>query len=304
MGDIKLFEQAGDKLKEISGETYPIEKTLQSLIEKNLEVLFGLRFLATEYSTGKTHGGRIDTLAIDENSSPVIIEYKRAVNENVVIQGIYYLDWLMEHKADYQMLVVNRLGQDELEMIDWSTARLLCIASQFSKYDEHAVNQIDRNIELIRYKKFGQEMIMLELVNTSTSSEMETSRTQISRKSYRGDASFAYRFSKLSKEQLDWFETLRDYIKALGDDVQEKQLKLYIAFTRISNFACVEVLPQAQKIVIYLKLPPDSIELENGFTRNVKDIGHYGTGDLEITVDSKDDLAKTFPMNSQAYELN
>ena len=145
---------------------------------------------------------------------------------------------------------------------------------------------------------------MLELVNTSTSSEMETSRTQISRKSYRGDASFAYRFSKLSKEQLDWFETLRDYIKALGDDVQEKQLKLYIAFTRISNFACVEVLPQAQKIVIYLKLPPDSIELENGFTRNVKDIGHYGTGDLEITVDSKDDLAKTFPMNSQAYELN
>src|SRR3989304_1023587 len=282
MGDIKLFTQTGDRLKEIPGETYPIEKTLQSLIEKNLEVLFGLRFLATEYSTGKTHGGRIDTLAIDENSSPVIIEYKRAVNENVVIQGIYYLDWLMEHKADYQMLVVNKHGKEELELIDWNTARLLCIASQFSKYDEHAVNKIDRNIELIRYKKFGQEMIMLELVNTSTSSQMEISRDQITKKSYRGDASFAYRFSKLEKEQVDWFEALKDYIKALGDDVQEKQVKIYTAFPRITNFACVEVLPQAQKMVIYLKLSPHTVQIESGFTRDVTNIGHYGTGDLEI----------------------
>ncbi len=304
MGDIKLFTQTGEKLKEISGETYPIEKTLQSLIERNLEALFGLRFLATEYSTGKSHGGRIDTLAIDENSSPVIIEYKRAVNENVVIQGIYYLDWLMEHKADYQMLVVNKVGQEELELIDWSTARLLCIASQFSKYDEHAVNQIDRNIELIRYKKFGQEMIMLELVNTSTGSRNETENIQPSKKNYRGDASFAYRFSKLSQEQIDWFEALKDYIKALGDDVQERQVKLYTAFTRITNFACVEVLPQAQKIVIYLKLSPDSVQLENGFTRNVKEIGHYGTGDLEVTIDSKDDLTKAFPLISKAYEIN
>ena len=50
-----------------------------------------MRFLASEYSTGARHGGRIDSLGIDENSSPVIFEYKRAVNENVINQGLFYL---------------------------------------------------------------------------------------------------------------------------------------------------------------------------------------------------------------------
>ncbi len=74
-----------------------IEKALQTLIERNLGALLGVRFLASEYSTGKTHGGRIDTLGIDENGSPVIIEYKRSTNENVINQGLFYLDWLLDH---------------------------------------------------------------------------------------------------------------------------------------------------------------------------------------------------------------
>jgi len=52
-----------------------VEKSLQEMIEQNLDVFLGVRFLATEYYTGKVHGGRIDTLGIDENGCPVIIEY-------------------------------------------------------------------------------------------------------------------------------------------------------------------------------------------------------------------------------------
>ena len=62
-------------------------------MEHHLESFLGVRFLATEYVTGKTHGGRIDTLGLDDNNCPVIIEYKRALNENVISQGLYYLDW-------------------------------------------------------------------------------------------------------------------------------------------------------------------------------------------------------------------
>jgi RecB family endonuclease NucS len=72
-----------------------LERPLQNLIEKNLEVLLGVRFLTTEYSTGKTHAGRIDTLGLDENNCPVILEYKRSTGENVISQGLFYLDWLM-----------------------------------------------------------------------------------------------------------------------------------------------------------------------------------------------------------------
>ncbi len=69
-----------------------IEKSLQTLLEKHLEAFLDVRFLASEYATGKTHGGRIDTLGLDDNNCPVIIEYKRALNENVINQGLYYLD--------------------------------------------------------------------------------------------------------------------------------------------------------------------------------------------------------------------
>lgn len=119
-----------------------------------------MRFLASEYSTGKTHKGRIDTLGIDENCSPVIIEYKRALSENVINQGLFYLDWLLDHKAEFKFLVIERLGNQAGEAIEWSSPRLCCIASDFTKYDEHAVQQNNRNIELIRYRRYGDSLLL------------------------------------------------------------------------------------------------------------------------------------------------
>ena len=88
MGDIKLFRLDNQDVTELPGTSVALEKSLQERIEKNLETFMGVRFLASEYSTGPVHGGRIDTLGIDENGSPVIIEYKRATNENVINQGL------------------------------------------------------------------------------------------------------------------------------------------------------------------------------------------------------------------------
>ena len=70
MSDIKLFRITNGATAEILGAAYDLEKTLQTLIEKNLESLLGIHFLASEYSTGKTHAGRIDTLGLfKENAS-------------------------------------------------------------------------------------------------------------------------------------------------------------------------------------------------------------------------------------------
>jgi RecB family endonuclease NucS len=91
MSDIKLFEVNDGRIRELEPQAPQIEKSLQTLIENNLEPLMGVRFLATEFSTGPVHGGRIDTLGIDEDGTPVIIEYKRTVSENVINQGLFYL---------------------------------------------------------------------------------------------------------------------------------------------------------------------------------------------------------------------
>jgi len=36
------------------------------------------------------------------------------------------------------------------------------------KYDEYAVLQIPRNIELLRYRRYGGDLLLLELVRAST----------------------------------------------------------------------------------------------------------------------------------------
>src|SRR5260221_1686629 len=153
MSDIKLFRLTNGEASEMQGVASDLEKPLQTLIEENLDALLGVRFLATEYSTGKTHAGRIDTLGLDENNCPVIFEYKRSASENVINQGLFYLDWLMDHKAEFELLVINRLDKNSSEAIDLSAPRLVCIAADFTKYDAHTVQQIDRNIELFRYKQ-------------------------------------------------------------------------------------------------------------------------------------------------------
>lgn len=74
----------------------------------------------------------------------------------------------MDHQAEFKLLAMEALGKATADQIDWSAPRLVCIASDFTKYDGHAVQQINRNIELIRYRRFGEDLLLLELANTSS----------------------------------------------------------------------------------------------------------------------------------------
>lgn len=299
MSDIRLFKTAGGRVTELESKAVAIERSLQSLIEKHSEAFLAVRFLESEYATGKKHAGRIDTLGIDENHCPVIIEYKRSTNQNVVNQGLFYLDWLLDHKAEFQLLVMNRLGKEAADKIDWSSTRLLCIAGDFTRYDEHAVIQINRNIELIRYRRYGDELLLLELVNAVTA---DAPATDLPTDTVYKTVSES--LESASTELSDVYYALKETLLAFGDDVQMKTLKFYYAFKRIKNFACVELRKQKGEVLIYVKVDPDSIDLVDGFTRDVRKIGHFGTGDLEITVKTLEDIEKARPFLERSYEAN
>ena len=98
------------------------------------------------------------------------------------------------------------------------------------------------------------------------------------------------------------FETLKSFIFSLGDDVGFNELKYYFAFKRIRNFACLQVHPQNKKITMWLNLEPSEFELEDGFSRDVSQIGHHGTGDLEIIISSGEDFEKAKPYIQKSYE--
>ncbi|MDD3816182.1 MAG: DUF5655 domain-containing protein [Desulfocapsaceae bacterium] len=263
MSDIKLFRIQKDEVLELEGRSASVEKSLQTQMESHLEIFLGVRFLATEYFTGKTHGGKIDTLGVDENGCPVIIEYKRTMNENVINQGLFYLDWLMDHKAEFILLVMKKLGKEVSDAIEWPSPRLLCIAGDFTKYDAHAVQQINRNIELIRYRRYGDDLLLLELVNATTAvvaySDSEKP-VKAGKNQYKTVTEY---LAQAKQEQKDLYEEVKAYLLALGDDVQFKILKFYFAFKRIKNFACVEVHTGTGKLLVYVKVDPGAIDLEN-----------------------------------------
>lgn len=315
MSDIKLFRYANSGATELAGKSAAIERTLQRLIESQMETFLGVRFLATEYSTGAKHRGRIDSLGLDENGCPVIIEYKRHSNENVMNQGLFYLDWLLDHKADFRFLVMDKLGRDEADKIEWSGTRLLCIAADFTRYDEHAVAQINRNIELIRYKLFGDDLLLFELVNggsaASTQSLTEVDEPTIEKPVKVPAAStlamktHADQIATASPELLALFEQTRSFILAQGDDIIEKPLKLYVAFRRLKNFVCMSLISkQDPHVFLTLKLDPTSVALEQGFSRDVSKIGHWGTGDLELTLRTPADFEKAKALIERAYQEN
>lgn len=314
MSDIKLFRLTQGHATELQGASSGLEKHLQTLIENNLDPLLGIRFLATEYFTGKTHAGRIDSLGLDENNCPVILEYKRSTSENVINQGLFYLDWLLDHKAEFARLVEDKLDRQTADEIDWSAPRLICIASDFTRYDAHAVQQIGRNIDLVRYRLFGSELFLLETAASSAplrpGSDTAGRTTSLPRQGEDGqvrdaaarntDKSYAECLADLPANLRELLASLEDYLLAQGDDVQRKPLKLYVAFKRLKNFASIVL--QKNRILLFLHLAPEGVALVPGKMRNMRHAGHWGTGHLEISLTEPADLDMVKNLIQMAYE--
>ena len=300
MADIKLFSISGE-VQEVKLSSVSLEKELQSLIENNMEAFFGVRFLDSEY---KITNGRIDSVGLDENNCPVIFEYKRSTNENVINQGLFYLDWLFDHKADFYVLVLNKLGQAVADEIDWSMPCVICIASDFTKYDEHAVNQMQRNIKLVRYKKYNNTHLLLELLNAPTVSPINSDDTE--RKSGKAastsNVTFKGNYAKAPKAMKMLYAGLRDYIVSLGDDVSVNELKLYVAFKKTKNFICVEIYNKY--LIMQMHLNPETVDLTPELIEDYSKKGHWGTGDLRVTIKTPEDFEKVKALIDRAYNEN
>ncbi|MGW1513102.1 hypothetical protein [Streptomyces sp. NPDC002394] len=107
MAELMLFRQDADgRDVELSGSTVALEVELQRRVEAGLEQMLGIRFVASEYATGPWHRGRIDTLGLDENGSPVVIEFKKGSDSGVLSQAVSYLSWL--RSAQHEFIVPDQ----------------------------------------------------------------------------------------------------------------------------------------------------------------------------------------------------
>jgi predicted transport protein len=304
-----LFKISAHKLLPLKRSAFKLEREIQRLLEANLGGVFGIRFLASEFSTGDKNPGRIDSLGLDENGTPVIIEYKLSSNQAVINQALYYLDWLVDHRGDFELLVQKRLGAGAT--VDWTAPRVLCVAEDFSHYDTYAVKTIGANIELWKYRVFAGEYLAVELVGGGNAgaggkAAKKASGGKGAGKGKGGGAagsSVAYsvdeHLAKAKGEVRAIAEELFEYVSGLGDDVVASPVKLYIAFRTTRNFCCLEM--HGKHVFLYLALDP---ALGGGcdFCRDVRQIGHFGTGDLEVRVERADQVAKAKELAKLAYE--
>ena len=165
MATIRFFHEIYDNVHELQDQgPFPYERGLQEFFDKHLRTLTGVEFLDSEYSTGQRHSRRIDTLGIDGDGRPVVVEYKRHQDENVINQGLDYLAWLEDHQAEFRELVREKLGDGRVGNIDFRTPRLLCIAGDFLRQDQIAARDSRRRIELLRYRRYGDAYVALEWV--------------------------------------------------------------------------------------------------------------------------------------------
>ncbi|MFD7017471.1 transporter [Streptomyces sp. NPDC059928] len=284
MSGLKLFHTTNSGVTEVTPRLAEVEADVQDLIEAHMETMLGVTFLASEYVIDCVDGGRIDSLGLDENGAPVIVEYKRGTDAGVINQGLYYMAWLTNHKDAFRNLVRDRLGGTAASQILWSAPRLICVAGDFTRYDAHAVREHRRSIDLVRYRYFGNHHFGLETVASVTGHSAQAKRV-------RRRAAGAPPVLKQGGAMAELGEAVDEVLVGLGDGVTRVQRKQYRAYQRLRNFACV-CPPQQTKLLVYLKADPKEVDLVPGFTRDVTGLGHHGTGDLELQLRTERDLER------------
>lgn len=279
-----LFKIEGnERLESIKEQPFKLEKEIQTLTENNLNSIFGLDFVKSEFSLNNF---RIDTLAYDKDAGTfVIIEYKRDKNFSVIDQGYAYLSLMLNNKADF-ILEFNESSKETLKRndVDWSQSRVIFISPSFTTYQKEAINFKDLPIELWEIRRYNNRTVNYNQIKTSgaqesvkTISRQDEAIEKVTKeiKVYTEDEHLE-KGTEITKEL---YETFKSAILNL-DELEVKPKKKYIAFVSGSNVIDIHIQKNALKM--WLNLQRGELDDPKKITRDVSSVGHWGNGDYEI----------------------
>jgi predicted transport protein len=245
-----IFKEEKGKLNKLKLTKFPKEKNLKDLLEQNLLEVLDMHFLATEYPT--TFGGRIDTLAVDNDGAPVIIEYKLTKNENVINQALSYLRWLKAQKSEFfEMLVLKKLGKEVAGKlsIDWNHPRVICIAENYSKFDIDTVQVIPVRLELFRYRYYENGIFNLESID-SLYHQVDKAEKVHEEIDYEKQTSVENLLLKATPSIKDIFNELRTRIMQIDENIIEKATSLYVAYRLSKTFTEIHIGKNQLKVYL------------------------------------------------------
>jgi len=221
---------------------------------------------------------------------------------------LFYLDWLVDHKGDFTLVAQEKLGKD-IEL-DWSSPRLILVAESFSEYDKYAVNRIGANIQLWTYRRYGDDFLFLESIYATINQKISKKEKPIEAEAIVDDSDIVeeiiYTLDDHLKGKSDdvkiLFDALKERIFALNvdGDILEKPNKIYISYKHGKNFC--EVRPQSKEIKIWLDIGFSELDDPKKLSRDVSQVGHYGTGEVETKLGNLSELDDVMNLVEQSYK--
>lgn len=304
---MKLYSiQDKTKLKPVSNIKFDLEKEIQVLFEKNLEELFNLQFVKSEFSIKSF---RIDTLGYDsENKSFVIIEYKKDRNFSVIDQGYTYMSLMLNNKSDFILEYNENCGGVlKRDDIDWTQSKVIFVSPHFTEYQKHSINFKDVPFELWEVKKYQNDMIGLVQHKTTSDesiSSISDDKTNVVNQVSREVKVYTeeYHFKKnvrRDEKVVDLYNELKDRILNLGE-VEIIPRKEYIGFRKKRPFCDVVFYTDHLRILVNLK--KGQLDDPKNLTKDMSSQGHWGNGDYELRLSPNDELDYVMFLITQSYK--
>jgi predicted transport protein len=300
-----LYKLSQNKLDEIKNIPFKLEKDIQSLVEENLEVLFGLEFVKSEF---QFNGLRIDTLGFDqETNSFVIIEYKKSKSYSVIDQGYSYLSLLLNNKADFILEYLERTNQQlKKGEVDWTQSRVIFISPQFTTYQKQSIEFKDLPFELWEIKKYSNDTIALNQHKPSSQESVKTISAKDERAEQVGKEIVVYteedHIVKGRPEIQELYQTIRDRILELGE-FEISPVKHWINFKSNKKYI-TDIEIQQKQLKIRVNLKKGNLDDPKNMFRDMSLKGHWGIGDYEATIGPNDDLDYLMSLIGQSYRYH
>lgn len=288
-----LFKVLPDlALEKIERQKFTNEEELHRLIEKNLLYVMGIRLIATEYPIPN---GRIDTLGLDEDEIPVIIEYKWKKDLSAIVQGLFYLDWVMQNKKPFESIVKDKLGKDV--NVNWSTQpRLLIIAQDFDIKELSAINQMGPRVELIKYSRYEGlfNIDNVNIIKSKSVSKAEPEGIEVEKYTVEG------LLTKTIPEIRELFSTLRDRILGISDAVWEKVGAFYCDYRTTSTFTSFQV--QKNKLRVLIKMGTQKVNDPQNICKPIPSTYGYGLLNTQFEISNNKEIDYAMMLIMQAYD--
>ena len=303
---MKLFSINNNSLTCLSTSPFKLEREIQTLIEQNLNVVFNLQFVRSEFSIKNF---RIDTLGFNsETKSFVVIEYKKERNFSVIDQGYTYMSIMLNNKSDF-ILEYNESCGDTLkrEDVDWSQTRVIFVSPNYTEYQKQSVNFKDVPFELWEIKRYENNMLgMVQHKNDSDESITIISDNpdnivkKVSNEVRVYDEGFHLTSSKSRKGWVnELYLSMKERILGLGE-VEIRYTNRYVSFRRKSPF--VDLIMYDKGISTVINMKDGSLNDPDNKCTRYEGKGHWGNGDYNILVNQDTDLDYVMFLIRQSYE--